>query len=338
MRKLLLALSTIVLLQPVHAQATSADELLAALQTCMEKGKPAADLIDTLEELPSEEIKKLIPNLEKAWPKIRDAYITALQSTAKTYNSGPTKNQNQARIRQLREDFQNVYRLDENAMKPLLKSKSMPAIEELRSLMLPTPEQLLKLGGEPLAKLRHGAIELATFRDAALETDLSTIEVDAVKTLQAAEKKAAEDISALPKDALRILAANEKIALKDEVPVQEVKGVEECNLWRLLAGLNACELDPKLCEAARDHSKDMAEKSFFAHESPVPGKTTPWDRAKNFDTTASGENIFMGSNSPNSANSGWFFSPGHHKNMFNAGQRRIGLGQHGSHWTQLFGR
>ena len=338
MRKLLLSLSTIVLLQPVHAQATSADELLAALQTCMEKGKPAAELIATLDELPSEEIKKLIPNLEKAWPKIRDAYISALQSTAKNYNSGPTKNQNQARIRQLREDFQSVYRLDENAMKPLLKSKSMPAIEELRSLMLPTPEQLLKLGGEPLAKLRHGAIELATFRDAALDTDLSTIEVDAVKTLHAAEKKAAEDISALPKDSLRILIDNEKRAIKEQVPEQEVKGVEECNLWRLLAGLNACTLDPKLCEAARDHSKDMAEKGFFAHESPVPGKTTPWDRAKNFDTSASGENIFMGSNSPHSANSGWFFSPGHHKNMFSPAQNRIGLGQHNAHWTQLFGR
>jgi uncharacterized protein YkwD len=34
---------------------------------------------------------------------------------------------------------------------------------------------------------------------------------------------------------------------------------------------------------------------------------------------------------------GWFYSPGHHKNMFSPGQRRIGLGQYGSHWTQMFG-
>lgn len=338
MRKLLLCLCSIALFQPIRAELDTAEALIVALQSYMKNGKSTAELVEALEDLPAEEMKKLIPVLEKAWPKVRDPYLAALQSTAKSFNSGPTKNQNQARIRELREEFQAVYKLDENAMKPLLKSKSMPAVEELRKLMLPEPEQLIKAGGEKLAQLRHSATELATFRDAALETDLSTIEVDAVSTLQAAEKKAAEDISALSKDALRILAENTKIAIKEEVPEPEVKGVEECNLWRLLVGLNACVLDPKLCEAARDHSKDMAEKGFFAHESPVSGKKTPWDRAKNFDTSASGENIFMGSNSPNSANSGWFFSPGHHKNMFNAGQRRIGLGQHNAHWTQMFGR
>ena len=338
MRKLLLCLCSIAFFQPIRAELDTSEALIVALQSYMKNGKSTAELVEALEDLPAEEMKKLIPVLEKAWPKVRDPYLTALQSTAKSFNSGPTKNQNQARIRELREEFLAVYKLDENAMKPLLKSKSMPAVEELRKLMLPEPEQLIKAGGEKLAQLRHSATELATFRDAALETDLSTIEVDAVSTLEAAEKKAAEDISALSKDALRILAENAKIATKEEVPEPEVKGVEECNLWRLLVGLNACVLDPKLCEAARDHSKDMAEKGFFAHESPVSGKKTPWDRAKNFDTSASGENIFMGSNSPNSANSGWFFSPGHHKNMFNAGQRRIGLGQHNAHWTQMFGR
>ena len=94
----------------------------------------------------------------------------------------------------------------------------------------------------------------------------------------------------------------------------------------------------ELCDAARDHSKDMSEKNFFAHESPVKGKTTPWDRAANFGTTASGENIYAGSTDPHGANTGWFYSPGHHKNMFNPGQKRIGLGQFKSHWTQMFGR
>jgi uncharacterized protein YkwD len=92
-----------------------------------------------------------------------------------------------------------------------------------------------------------------------------------------------------------------------------------------------------LCEAARDHSEDMQVNRFFAHESPLPGKKTPWDRAKNFGTSASGENIYMGSSDPHGANMGWFYSPGHHKNMFNAGQVRIGLGCTGSHWTQMFG-
>jgi uncharacterized protein YkwD len=109
-------------------------------------------------------------------------------------------------------------------------------------------------------------------------------------------------------------------------------------LWRLYLGLSALTIDPKLCDAARDHSKDMSEQNFFAHESPVKGKTTPWDRASNFGTTASGENIYAGSTDPHGANTGWFYSPGHHKNMFNPGQKRIGLGQFKSHWTQMFGR
>src|SRR5690606_12591062 len=128
--------------------------------------------------------------------------------------------------------------------------------------------------------------------------------------------------SQLPKDGLRILEKNRRIAGKDEVPADEAKGVEECNLLRLYVGLDALTLDPKLCDASRDHSKDMAEKGFFAHESPVPGKKSPWDRARNFGTSASGENIYAGSTDPHAANMGWFHSPGHHKNMFGAGHKR----------------
>ena len=196
----------------------------------------------------------------------------------------------------------------------------------------------LAAGGAKLAQLRRGTQLLATFRDAVLNADLATIPADAINRLQAAEKKAAEDISSIDKQALRILAQNAQIAAKANVPAEEVKGIEECNLWRLLVGLNACVLDSKLCDASRDHSKDMAEQGFFDHDSPVPGKKTPWDRAARFNTTASGENIYTGSDSSSAANRGWFYSPGHHKNMFSPEQTRIGLGQHDKHWTQMFGK
>ena len=81
----------------------------------------------------------------------------------------------------------------------------------------------------------------------------------------------------------------------------------------------------------------MAEKNFFAHESPVPGKAKPWDRVAAAGTTASAENIAAGQESPEKANESWFLSPGHHKNLF-GGHKRIGLGLHQKHWTQLFGR
>jgi uncharacterized protein YkwD len=82
----------------------------------------------------------------------------------------------------------------------------------------------------------------------------------------------------------------------------------------------------------------MATLNFFAHESPVAGKKTPWDRAAKFGTSASGENIAMGARSGPASIWMWWYSPGHLKNMTNGGHNRIGLGQNGVYWTQLFGR
>ncbi len=336
MKKTLLFL--LLAIAPVTAAPPASDELLAALQTCMETGKPIDPLLRSIRDLPAAELQKLTAALEKAWPPLRAQYIAELENTAKNLNAGPEKNKNQARIRALRDEFQQVYRLGEDAMKPLLKTKSMPAIEELRTLLLPDPQTLIKSGGPKLAQLRQGALTLATFRDAVLNADLSTIPTDSLTTLQNAEKNAAAETSGIDKDGLRILETNAKIAAKEELPAEEVKGIEECNIWRLLLGLNACLLDVNLCKASRDHSKDMETLNFFDHDSPVKGKTSPADRAARFGTTFSGENIYMGSTSSASANRGWFFSPGHHKNMFSPGQARIGLGQHGRHWTQMFGR
>jgi uncharacterized protein YkwD len=131
------------------------------------------------------------------------------------------------------------------------------------------------------------------------------------------------------------LAENGKLI--GQIETEEARAVLACNLMRQLLGLSVLKIDLKLTAAARDHSKDMATLGFFAHESPVPGKTTPWDRAKNFGTSASAENIAMGYADGNAANLGWFHSPGHHKNML-GGHDRIGLGVHNAHYTELFGR
>jgi len=133
-----------------------------------------------------------------------------------------------------------------------------------------------------------------------------------------------------------VLATNQQIA--DKVGKEEVVCVDACNLIRNLLGLNVLQIDVKMCLAARDHSTDMKTLKFFAHESPVPGKKQPWDRAKNFGTTASNENIFVGRRTGEAANLAWFHSPGHHKNMLIETHKRIGVGQNEKHWTQLFGR
>lgn len=321
---------------PLAAAPTAADEILAAFQSRMEEGGDFSDLLESVADLPGAEQKKLLAEIEKIWPRIRDTYLTDLGRAA-TGQVGKKGGQ-QKEISSLRADFMRVYALDEAAMKPQLKEVSWPAVEALRKLLAPDSAQLIEAGGPKIQAQRKVVKALAELRDGAIKAAIATTPMDSVSSLEAGEKAAAEACCGFSRADLRILAQNRKIAKDKEVPEAEAKGIEECNEWRMLVGLNALVLDPKLCEAARDHSKDMQEQGFFAHESPVPGKKTPWDRAKNFGTSASGENIFMGSGDPHSANMGWFYSPGHHKNMFSPGQLRIGLGNTGSHWTQMFGR
>ena len=154
------------------------------------------------------------------------------------------------------------------------------------------------------------------------------------------ELRRMEDLAAYiatPMDAAsrEVMESNFKIAHR--VGPGEADGTLQLNIIRIQLGLNALSLDLKLTNAARDHSSDMEKHKFFSHTSPLPGKTTPWDRAKLHGTTGSAENIFMGINSADAAIRGWWHSPGHHINMLGK-HRRVALGRSGKYWTQMFGR
>jgi uncharacterized protein YkwD len=129
------------------------------------------------------------------------------------------------------------------------------------------------------------------------------------------------------------MAAN--AAVRGQVEEAEYRQVWQTNLYRILAGKAALKLNPKLCDAAREHSKDMLEHKFFAHESPLPGKRTPQDRAARHGASAGGENIFMGDTQPEGAFWAWFKSLGHHQNMLRD-YAEIGVGNHERYWTQMF--
>ena len=112
------------------------------------------------------------------------------------------------------------------------------------------------------------------------------------------------------------------------------------NEFRSLFALTPLRLEEKLSDAAVGHSKDMASMGFFAHQSPIPEKKSPADRARlaGFKHRWSGENIFMGSTSPVAAYNAWFGSDGHRFIMFAKGPNLIGIGPHGRHWTMMTGR
>lgn len=111
------------------------------------------------------------------------------------------------------------------------------------------------------------------------------------------------------------------------------------NHERVVAGLNPLRLEEKLSDATRGHSEDMARLGFFAHESPVEGKKSPWDRARlaGFNGNGNGENIFMGSANFDAAYNAWFASDGHRFIMFGSGCNVIGVGIAGTHWTMMTG-
>jgi len=118
---------------------------------------------------------------------------------------------------------------------------------------------------------------------------------------------------------------------------EEVAAINETNRLRLLLGIGALAIDPKLETASRSHSKDMVEKKFFDHTSPIPGRETPWKRAAQAGTSASTENIYAGSKRGEDAIKTWWYSPGHHENMMSPA-RRVGVGRHEDHFTQMFGK
>jgi len=148
------------------------------------------------------------------------------------------------------------------------------------------------------------------------------------------ETLAAFLVSPMDPPARQILAQNAILA--KQLQREEARCILALNMIRVLLGLNPLVIDLRLCAAARDHSNDMKTLGFFDHTSPVPGKTTPWDRARRFGTSASAENIAAGYSDGNAANMGWFHSPGHHKNML-GNHKRVGVGVAGTYYTELFG-
>ena len=135
-----------------------------------------------------------------------------------------------------------------------------------------------------------------------------------------------------------VLRANRALARDASLGItaEEAAGIERLNTIRILCGVPALAIDPRLCDASRDHSKDMFELGFFSHTSPLKGKETPGQRAANFGTSGGAENIAAGQSTGPSAIAAWWSSPGHHRNQL-AGHSRIGLGRWESLWTQMFG-
>ena len=237
--------------------------------------------------------------------------------------------------------------------KEMIHAELDPLLAELRTMLLPTPPKVFEhdatLADEAEA-LRRQQRELDRWFDLCLEA-AHALDGDADGRKHVARHglpplpATTDDLDAALLDAClfalplgagdrRALEFNE--TLRPRTDPREFAGTLELNRIRLALGLGALRIDEKLGNAARDHSQDMFTLGFFAHESPVEGKRSFGDRASRAGTSASSENIAQGQTTGEGAIEGWWYSPGHHKNML-GGHARTGLGRFEHTWTQLFG-
>jgi len=118
----------------------------------------------------------------------------------------------------------------------------------------------------------------------------------------------------------------------------EQQVVDLTNAERQKQGLAPLQIDKTLSKVARVKSQDMADNSYFSHQSPTYG--SPFDMMQQFGVSyrAAGENIAKGQQSPEQVVNAWMNSEGHRANILNANFTHIGVGHvsNGNYWTQQF--
>ena len=126
---------------------------------------------------------------------------------------------------------------------------------------------------------------------------------------------------------------------------QELQAVDLINQHRRNAGCAPVQLNQELGVAAKNHSRDMAEKNYFSHTG-LDGSTY-WQRAQaaNYPYWASGEIIGAGYTTGVEVVGGWMNSSGHRSIILTCNNDDIGIGfysksgsQWEHYWTAVFGQ
>lgn len=273
---------------------------------------------------------------EEALAGLGRAIDAELKAFARGLSQVPPDPQRDQQIARLQQGLERL-RQDPQLTAEKIRQQGQPALQQLKLLVAAqqrSRQQLLAITkrlGPNLVALRDSCQELQQAWEAdqgpQLPVQAYLEELDRLAKLS--------EPTQLEQRAEEVARANAGLA--GRLPAEVLRGVAAANQTRLLCGLPPLEIDPRLCQAAWGHSDDMRRLGFFSHESPVAGKRTFAERARQAETTASGENIYRGSPQGATAVEAWFFSPGHHKIMLGA-HRRVGLGNSGGHWTMLVGK
>jgi len=122
-------------------------------------------------------------------------------------------------------------------------------------------------------------------------------------------------------------------------PTQAQQVFALVNQARAQAGCNPLTDDPRLDQAALQHSDDMSSRNYFSHTTPEGVTFDQRETAAGYPSPG-GENIAQGYTSAQAVMNGWMNSAGHRANILNCGFVAIGIGVDtaGWYWTQDFGR
>lgn len=322
------------------AQPASAARLLAELRQTDPQEPRFGQLVGQL--LDHGHADRLGPLLDRQLQRKRSEYLRSLRNqTRALYRKRWTPEAQQA-VRKLRRiilataDNPNLSKAD-------IQERSSPAREKLDAYYI-TDLQEVFADNANLARQRNVLLDLTRYKlqawqaredhEQSAPTGPTSPEAFASK-LSSEEELVLVLAGPVPGSDRSVLAYNLKQAGKLK-PIED-RGILLLNRLRIRLGLGALKIDPRLCQAARGHSQDMAEHNFFSHTSPVPGKTTARDRGRLAGTKLNGENICIAGPDPAESLHAWWISPGHHKIMLAPQLRRVGLGFVENRWTQTFG-
>ena len=138
------------------------------------------------------------------------------------------------------------------------------------------------------------------------------------------------------------LLGQEKPKEKFTLSEDEQGVLDRTNAERKAAGFGPLKASPKLFQAARAHSENMANQSKLEHE--LDGKrVADRVRALRYSYKMCGENIAWNSQNPEQVVKCWMDSPGHRANLLMKDYTEIGIGvakndKGEPYWTQVFGR
>ncbi|MEZ4416465.1 MAG: CAP domain-containing protein [Gemmatimonadota bacterium] len=116
------------------------------------------------------------------------------------------------------------------------------------------------------------------------------------------------------------------------------------NQHRSDAGLPELIVDARIVDAARRHSRDMAEHDTFSHTGTDGSTPSVRVRESGYDWNYVAENIAAGQTSPAGVVAAWMDSPPHRANILSTRAAHAGIGYvqassttYGHYWTLDFG-